>query len=344
MNYKIPLLLMIACIFTSCEKLLFDESTTKNPVENFDVLWKEFDLNYSYFEYKGINWDSIYKVYRPLINDKTSDKELFNIMWQMTNLLKDGHVNISSSFGYTYYNFQNGSAPTSNWISDSVLMKYFEKLNYPNKIMSYGKIKSKNIGYLRIISFGNALSDYKYIDKVIRDFEPTDGMIVDLRNNGGGSDINSNEIISRFADVKRLYKKCRYRNGPEHGDFTKWFETFVEPSGNLYKKPVVVLVNEGCFSTTEDCILAFRVLPNIKIIGDTTGGGSGNPLERELPNGWLYRLSNWQVVDPEMENFEGIGIAPDSVVWISKQDSINGIDRILEAAVNMIEKNNKYKR
>ena len=150
--------------------------------------------------------------------------------------------------------------------------------------------------------------------------------------------MNSREIVSRFTDKKRLYRKIRYRNGPDHDDFSNWKDDFITPSGNQYLKTTVVLTNEYCFSSTEDCILAFQVLPNTIIIGDTTGGGSGNPIQRELPNGWIYRLSNWQEVNSQMVYFEGIGIAPDSVVWITRQDSINGADRILETAVAVIEK------
>jgi C-terminal processing protease CtpA/Prc len=339
MNFKISFIVLAACIFSSCEKLLFEENTSNEPIKNFEVLWKEFDLNYSYFEYKKVNWDSIYNVYRPLVSDNTSDKELFNILWQMTNHLKDGHVNIYSPFGCSYYNFHNSSAPTANIISDSELIKYFDNLNYPNQVFRYSKIKSKNIGYVKITSFANPLSEYQYIDNIIKEFETTDGIIIDLRNNGGGSTNNSDVILSRFMDEKRLYCKVRHRNGPKHTDFTNWINVYIEPSGNQYLKSIVVLINKGCFSTTEDCTLAFRELPHVRIIGDTTGGGGGNPIARELPNGWIYRLSNWEEVDSKNVNYEGIGIPPDAVVWISKQDSINGIDRILETAINMIDKN-----
>lgn len=338
MSFKISFIVIAACIFSSCESFLLEENTSKEPIKNFEVLWKEFDLNYSYFEYKKVNWDSIYEVYRPLVTDKTSEKELFNILWQMTNTLKDGHVNIYSSFGNSYFNFKNGNAPTCNVISDSAMNKFFDNYKRPNNVFRYSKVKNKNIGYVKIISFGYPLSEYKYIDNIIKDFETTDGIIIDLRNNGGGSTNNSDEILGRFTDQKRLYKKVRYRNGPNHNDFTNWIDVYIEPSGNPYLKSIVVLINKGCFSTTEDCTLAFRELPHVRIIGDTTGGGSGNPIARELPNGWLYRFSNWQEVDSKNINYEGIGIPPDSVVWISKQDSINGIDRILETAINMIEK------
>lgn len=340
MNFKFPLLVLMACIFMSCEKLLFDENPSGEPIQNFESFWKEFDLNYSYFGYKNIRWDSVYDAYRPFITDKTTDAELFEILWQMLLPLKDGHVNISAPFGFKYYNFGTGSAPTANCISDSDMMKYFDNLKHPNSALGYGKIKDHDIGYLKIMSFGNPKTDYQCIDQIISGFETTGGIIVDLRNNGGGSDINSKLIVSRFTDEKRLYKKYRYRNGPGHNDFTGWIDDYTEPAGHHYNQTVVVLTNRGCFSTTEDCVMGFKVLPDVKIIGDTTGGGLGNPALRELPNGWLYRFSNWQVVDAEMTNFEGTGIPPDSVVWITKQDSVNGTDRILEAAIQMIDEKN----
>lgn len=338
MNYRIVLIFYIICSCFSCNHLWFEENTSSDPVRNFEVLWKEFDLNYSYFENKKVNWDSIYMVYRAKVTAKTTDPELFDIVSQMTGLLKDGHVSIDAPIGYSTYNFHDSQAPTINWIGIVGLIRYMENLKYPNGAIGYGKLKNRNIGYIQISTFGNPLSEYRIIDDVLRQFESTKGLIIDLRMNGGGSDKNYAEIVSRFADKKRLYRKVRYRNGPQHTDFTDWIEDYIESSGTPYLKSIMVLTNEYCYSATEDCILAFRELPYVTIVGDTTGGGSGNPILGELPNGWIYTMSNWQMVNASMISYEGTGIPPDSAVWISKEDSIQGIDRILEKAIELIDK------
>ena len=164
------------------------------------------------------------------------------------------------------------------------------------------------------------------------------GIVVDVRNNGGGSDRNSKTVASRFFDEKRLFRYVRYRNGPRHSDFTDFIPDYIEPEGKTqFTKPVILLTNRRCFSATEDFVLAMRILPQVTVVGDTTGGGAGNPVLRVLPNGWLYRLSRWIEYTSEKESFEGIGFAPDILVGISPADSLSGKDTILETAIRMLE-------
>ena len=73
------------------------------------------------------------------------------------------------------------------------------------------------------------------------------------------------------------------------------------------------------------------------MIGDTTSGGlGGQPITRELPNGWVYRIPTARELTPEKEIFEGVGIPPDIAVWITEQDSLNGKDTILEKAIQIL--------
>lgn len=330
----------ICCIlvFSSCEDIFFQENTTSSPTENFDALWEGFDLNYAYFEYKNIRWDSVYDVYRPKINENTGNQELFETLAEMINLLEDGHVDLTTPFDRSSFDFHDSPAPTINWIGGEALSDYLSNIRNVDNTLFYSRIRNHNIGYIWINSFGGEEETYKAIDDAIDDLANTDGMIIDLRMNGGGSDSNSEVIVSRFTEEKLFYRRVRYRDGPEHDDFTRWFDDHVEPASNNYLKQIIVLVNRFCFSATESCLLALDELHHVTLVGDTTGGGSGNPIYRELPNGWIYRLSNWQEVDVEMNYVEGVGIAPDSLVWISRSDSINGVDVILETGINMIEK------
>jgi C-terminal processing protease CtpA/Prc len=99
---------------------------------------------------------------------------------------------------------------------------------------------------------------------------------------------------------------------------------------------VAVLTNRRCFSATEEFVLAMKVLPHVVVVGDTTGGGIGNPLYRELPNGWVYQVPRWIEFTPEMTIIEGVGLAPDFPVSISKADSDRGRDTILEEAIRLL--------
>ena len=81
-----------------------------------------------------------------------------------------------------------------------------------------------------------------------------------------------------------------------------------------------------------------RTFPNVITVGDTTGGGSANPEERDLPNGWSFRVSRWLVWTPEGTTFEGVGLAPEFPGWITDEDAARGVDTILELAITELER------
>lgn len=71
---------------------------------------------------------------------------------------------------------------------------------------------------------------------------------------------------------------------------------------------------------------------DVATVGDTTGGGSGNPVMRELANGWTYRISRWQLFDAVREPFpEGVGLAPDVPVILDSAEPAR--EEILERAL-----------
>ncbi len=331
------LFFLFCVLIIGCEKQ-FDKEFENTPEKNFEIFWKEFDRHYSYFEYKKINWDSLYTIYRPKINNNTNDNELLELLADMSYHLKDGHVTIFSPIGNRAYNHhEDRLSPTLNWIDISTIGKYCENLFSINKTIYYGRIIDKNIGYIYINNFGGEYDDYLQIDNILGNFMDTKGIIIDVRMNGGGTDTYGKIIASRFADEKRLFRKIRYRNGPEHNDFTNWIDDYIAPVDLTYLNPVIVLTNEYCFSSAEDFIQAMKVFPHVTTMGDTTGGGSGNPILRELPNGWTFRLSTWQAVDAEMNNIENKGIYPNISLWLTQEEFDNKIDKILETAIEKID-------
>ncbi|MGE5430231.1 MAG: S41 family peptidase [Syntrophomonadaceae bacterium] len=310
-----------------------------SPEVNFETIWKEFDTRYSFFEVKKINWDSVYSVYRPQVKKNTTDAELFQIMSSMLNIFKDGHVNLYTPHGTFAYSGWYTKYP-ANFISKEAVTKYLSS-DYgtlANGYLRYGKIND-NIGYIYIGPnlMGNNDDWTLAIDRIIDSLKNTKGIVIDIRNNGGGSDGLGMIVASRFCDRQRTYSHISWRSGPRHADFTQAEPSTVQPDGKQqYLKPVALLTNRHCFSSAEGTILMLRVLPNVVTIGDTTGGGSGNPITLQLPNGWSYRLSRWIQYTADMEVFEGKGLAPAIPVGISEADYNAGKDAILEYAVSYL--------
>jgi len=329
------LFMLILIIGNSCEKILMEDQPTKDPVTNFENLWNTANEKYSFFEYKGIDWDEVYNIYRPQVNNEMSDYELFDVMASMLNELRDGHVNLTAPFDISRYSFKF-NAPENfdfrlvkdnyiGWdyrITGSLINTTFER-------------DSITIGYIYYGSFSQPVQSAD-IDFVISSLWHTDGIILDMRNNGGGSVNNIYQIGSRFADTERLIYLSYMKTGPGYDDFSEPAEVTMKPGGSYrYTKPVILLTNRGCFSATSFFATAMKAFPQVIQVGDTTGGGLGAPAGFELPNGWGYRFSVSRTLSPDGENWEN-GVPPDITVWMDPQHELNGIDDIMEKAIEVI--------
>lgn len=332
-------LLALCLVFLSCSNLFLNPEPENNSINNFDILWKEFDRYYPFFQSKQIDWDTLYDEYRPKINDSTSDNELFEIISDLTDELEDRHVDLLTPHGNHNYHTRNNRFYSLDIIKNHYLTEYS---TIQNGNILYGNI-SDEIGYMNIKSFSKYYSTDSFknnIDVILDNFHSKAAIIIDIRNNGGGNSANADKVAERFADKKRLHSYYKYRNGKKHDDFTEPIPLYIEPGGkNQYDGLVTVLTNRNCFSATEHFILEMRLFPNVTVIGDSSGGSMGSPFRRELPNGWTYRLPRAQHLDYKQVLYEDIGIPPDISQNQTENDSINGVDKILEKALHFLAEN-----
>ena len=93
-------LLLIGIAATSCERAFMEADEPANPVNVFDYLWNKVDQQYAFFDVKGVDWDSVYEVYRPKVSDGDMHIDsLFQVCAAMLNTLQDGHTNLISTIG-----------------------------------------------------------------------------------------------------------------------------------------------------------------------------------------------------------------------------------------------------
>lgn len=323
------IIIVLVFLVASCEKLLFrPDLASSDPVENFDYLWNEVDKKYSYFELKGINWESIRNQYRPMISQNTSEKELFNVMANMLNELKDNHSNIASPFNVSQYPVDLTGPANFRW---RTIEEYYLPDIWHTGSLHNDYLNNEEVGYIRYSSFINDFSDAQ-MDLVLERFQDTKGLILDLRSNGGGSLFNIPKIMGRFVASKTLVGYNITRNGPEHTDFAEKEPIYITPyAGVKYLKPVIVLIDRGSYSATTTFALATKALPNMVLMGDTTGGGGGLPNGGQLPNGWTYRFSVSQLLDLNGSNYAENGVPPDIEVDFDWSDLTK--DEILDSAI-----------
>lgn len=72
------------------------EQKANDPEYNFEVLWETFNDHYAYFELRKINWDSMYKVYRPKVTPQTTPVQLYKVMNEMLEAFNDGHIGLDA--------------------------------------------------------------------------------------------------------------------------------------------------------------------------------------------------------------------------------------------------------
>jgi len=342
MKIKISILFFLIIIsFSGCEKLFFKDDVSNTPINSFELFWNDFDRFYPSFGIKHINWDSVYSINRPKVTDQTSGIELYNILSEMIKPFKDGHVTLVSNYGKC-----NSYSMPQEYFSNMRIypQNYLSSFLVNNSNISFWSVKNHNIGYISINTFNVKSKTFVYaddsfliIDEIIEQFKDKDGIIIDLRQNGGGLPANVETIVNRFTDTKRLYLKLRSKNGPGKNDFSDWTDYFIEPKGSeLFLKPVVVLTSKSTGSAAEWFTLAMKTLPNTIVVGDTTAGCFSPKVERELPNGWSFTLSSKIAVSADMVQYEGFGIPPDFTVLNTKNDLDNKRDAILEKGIDVI--------
>jgi len=279
----------------------------------FDDLWKQFDLHYSYFPLKPVNWDSLGTHYRPLAMAATSDDAFGAVLGKMVSELHDLHVAVTTD--NRVYRYRSPYELADSMMNEAVIFTKYVKSPFETSggHMRAGVI-APGVGYVRIRSFQG--EDWAAeMDDALSRLGNVAAVIVDVRDNSGGSKIVATKVAGRFADRERVFGYVRLRNGPRRDDFSDDILETVKPEGTRHHGGrVYVLSNRGCMSAAEDFILAMRSLPTATIVGDTTVGASGGPLVRELANGWTYQMSQWVAYTADHNIFEGIGLAPDIVV------------------------------
>lgn len=203
--------------------------------------------------------------------------------------------------------------------------------------ITYGYLDNK-LGYVYTDNFRNPSTVYDRIEQIVEEFQSLEGIVIDIRNNGGGEAKEAYKIASHFADQERLFAYSRSKSGPGRSALSEFFALHISPSGKKqFTRPMAVLTNRMTGSAAEFMTVMIRSFPYSIHVGDTTGGGISGQITRELPNGWTYTLSPGVIYPPDQTPIEGTGIAPHVTVTISSSDSMAGNDTILEEAMRLLK-------
>lgn len=308
---------------------------------NFDALWTILDTHYCFFEEKGIDWDSIYQVYSAQINDETTYTGLYSICAEMLNSLQDGHVNLTTPFATSYYKKWWSDYPQN--YSERLVDEYYLHFGGLTRGGITYAMFPDSIGYMRIPTFAGGVSE-STLDWAFLLLGKCHGLVIDIRDNGGGDISAVQTIVSRLIDSRILAGYICHKSGPGHADFSEPYAYYFDPADEgrvRWSKPVAVLQNRSTFSAANNFVSVVRNLPDVTLVGDCTGGGSGMPFSSEIPVGWSVRFSASPVFDSQMRSTEN-GCPPDIYVNLDPDSALVGVDTMLDAAIEaLIKKHQK---
>ncbi|MCG8326774.1 MAG: S41 family peptidase [Chitinophagales bacterium] len=199
----------------------------------------------------------------------------------------------------------------------------------------YKQLK-EGIAYLKINTF--YYQKYKAVfDSLYQDILKSEALIIDLRNNGGGSGLQANYVLSHLIQEPVLTAKYKWRARTEN----KWehFDAeYIKPQKDnpIYTKPVMLLIGPGTFSAAEDFCLAFDNAKRGLKIGSSTAGSTGNSLEFDLPGGGYGQVTFKRDAYPDGKEFVGYGIEADVVVYPTIEDIATEKDAVLNEAIERL--------
>src|SRR6185312_8140532 len=178
-----------------------------------------------------------------------------------------------------------------------VFEKRLTRRPYPDKttlpVFQYRKLAG-NIAYVAINTF-NSEDDQKEFERYLPEIRSSDGLIIDIRENDGGSGMTAYNIIGYLTNkdfATTSWKSRQYvATLRAWGRSGGWYEP--KPSqwagkpDDFYSKPVVMLIGPRSLSATDVFAETFHRLQRGKLVGEPTGGSMGDPLTFALPGGGL---------------------------------------------------------
>jgi hypothetical protein len=244
------------------------------------------------------------------------------------------------------------------------------------------RVLPEDVGYLRLEAMDDA-AVAAIIENMPR-FRGANGMVVDVRDNGGGSreplrwlysylapeenpprvancaryrlfaGFGDDHLTSRFlypADsstwnerertaIAEFQKSFRPEWQPPDDEFSPWHYMVLsrldDPRIFHFSKPVVILMNEKCFSATDVFLAALKGMPNVTLVGTTSGGGSARAETVRLNNAPIsLRLGSMVSFMRNGQLFDGRGVQPDIVIHPEPDYFIGRSDNALTEAAKI---------
>lgn len=355
-----------------CQELTQDQKNSNTY--NFETLWATYNEQYVFFKERNVDWSDLKTKYQSQFTDETGPFEFYLLLEKMVLEINDEHSDMKVPEVFEdEWDALFKTKDTINYesvIKKQILDTYVKDLKiYNSSQLAWGFINN-DIGYVQfnemdgLANYGSNISIDEYWENaeesdnyqndllvgtheitktIVNDLKNTKACIVDLRFNGGGYDQVGLAFLSHFIDKEYdvFKKKRRLKDG-----FAGHQTINIKPSENNYLKKVYILTSSYTVSAAETAILATLNFSNFVRIGSNTNGAFSDVLDKKLPNGWGYWMSNEVYESAKGDVYEVSGIPPNySIAYPRDEDEffkfilteLQTKDSAIEKALDLVD-------
>jgi hypothetical protein len=313
-------------------RVAHDEEASKIAVTR---LREAIDQNYAYRDRKGIDWNARFAEYDKKLVAAADATGFATTAAELLSVAEDLHLwfKVGDRIVPTY---RHDMRPNFN---SRVLPSLIPTLKAHGKTVAVGQF-ADGIRYVGIGTWDHREpASLDAAVAAVREAATAKApLIIDVRLNKGGDELQARRVAAFFVSKPTAYSRHVVRRG---GADLPMQERRVQPSedGALHPGPCLVLMGPANISSCESFLEMMRAA-GCRLIGEKSGGSSGNPQPIELGNGVTAYIPCWQDFDREGHPLEGVGISPDITVT-TKPEDFRSTDPVLAKALAVLrEKKN----
>lgn len=227
-------------------------------------------------------------------------------------VVKDQHMQVRYAPKMVMPDEEDGPAPTSQaqWEQQhNFITRMIIRHTATRGVVRVDRVDD-NIGYLKISRFPDAFLMADKFAAAMNELADTDGLILDLRRNGGGDPQSVALLVSYFVDQRTRLNDIWDR---DTGNTTQhWTQDKLDGKRYGGKKPVLILVGPETASAGEDFAYTMQALRRATVIGERTWGGAHPASPHRLGGHFYAVIPSQRSISPITgANWEGTGVIPD---------------------------------
>jgi carboxyl-terminal processing protease len=230
-----------------------------------------------------------------------------------------------------------GSSVKVTWASrngkkkSAVLQRYWNQ-----RLLWFSNQRKGKIAYLRIDAFTQSVA-LEFAKSLPDLLEHAEGIVLDLRSNGGGDAEAMADIASLFLEDGINLGRFADRSGASFELQTFSRRTWRIPRLTQIKLPLVVLTSESTSSAAEILVAALQAKRRARVIGtETCGCVLAIRSRHALPDGGILDVSEFDYRTAAGLRLEGAGVKPDSRVPLTRSDIYSRRDKSFELAKDFL--------